>query len=190
MPTYEYICRACGHEFEEFHSILAAPILACPSCRKKKVERKISGGGAVIFKGGGFYETDYRSESYRSGADAERKGAETNGAEATATGKAEGSSEGKSEGAAGAAQGGDGSSSRKGTPSSESAKGSSTGTTAADEPKGAASRGAKAPSKPDGASPAAAAENRRIESRATHASRIGRGVGNIVSGKPAPKKKR
>ena len=69
MPTYEYICRACGHEFEEFHSILAAPILACPSCRKKKVERKISGGGAVIFKGGGFYETDYRSESYRSGAD-------------------------------------------------------------------------------------------------------------------------
>jgi putative FmdB family regulatory protein len=58
MPTYEYICRACGHEFEEFHSIKADPIAICPKCRKKKVERKIGIGGAVIFKGGGFYKTD------------------------------------------------------------------------------------------------------------------------------------
>jgi putative FmdB family regulatory protein len=49
MPTYEYICRACGHEFEEFQSIKADPIAVCPECRKKKVERKISTGGAVIF---------------------------------------------------------------------------------------------------------------------------------------------
>ena len=63
MPTYEYICRACGHEFEEFQSIKADPIAVCPKCRRKKVERKIGIGGAVIFKGGGFYETDYRSET-------------------------------------------------------------------------------------------------------------------------------
>ena len=68
MPTYEYICRACGHEFEEFQSIKADPIAVCPKCRKRKVERKIGIGGAVIFKGGGFYETDYRSESYEKGA--------------------------------------------------------------------------------------------------------------------------
>ena len=52
MPTYEYICRACAHEFEEFQSIKADPVAVCPKCRKKKVERKISIGGAVIFKGG------------------------------------------------------------------------------------------------------------------------------------------
>ena len=77
MPTYEYICRACGHEFEEFQSIKAEPTAVCPKCRKKKVDRKISGGGAVIFKGRGFYETDYRSESYKSGADAEKKAGES-----------------------------------------------------------------------------------------------------------------
>jgi putative FmdB family regulatory protein len=76
MPTYEYVCRACGHEFEEFQSIKADPIAVCPKCRKKQVERKIGLGGAVIFKGGGFYETDYRSESYKSGEDAEKKARE------------------------------------------------------------------------------------------------------------------
>ena len=76
MPTYEYICRACEHEFEEFQSIKADPIKVCPKCRKKKVERKISTGGAVIFKGGGFYETDYRSEGYKSAADADKKATE------------------------------------------------------------------------------------------------------------------
>ena len=73
MPTYEYICNACGHEFDEFQSIKADRLEVCPKCRKKKLERKIGIGGAVIFKGGGFYETDYRSESYKQGETAANK---------------------------------------------------------------------------------------------------------------------
>jgi len=73
MPTYEYVCRACGHEFESFHSITAAPIRKCPSCSKLKVDRKIGIGAGVLFKGGGFYETDYRSDSYNKAADADKK---------------------------------------------------------------------------------------------------------------------
>ncbi len=68
MPTYEYICDACEHEFEKFQSITAAAIKDCPSCRKKKVRRKISSGAGILFKGGGFYETDYRSKSYNDAA--------------------------------------------------------------------------------------------------------------------------
>lgn len=73
MPTYEYICDACEHEFEQFQSITAPPVKACPECRKKKVRRKISTGAGILFKGGGFYETDYRSKSY---SDAAKKDAE------------------------------------------------------------------------------------------------------------------
>ncbi len=76
MPTYEYVCGACGHEFEVFHSITADPVRKCPACGKLKVTRKISIGAAVLFKGGGFYETDYRSESYTKAAEADRKAAE------------------------------------------------------------------------------------------------------------------
>ena len=65
MPTYEYVCRACGHEFDEFQSIKAPTLTKCPECRKAKLERKIGIGAGVLFKGGGFYETDYRSESYK-----------------------------------------------------------------------------------------------------------------------------
>ena len=64
MPTYEYRCRKCGHEFEEFQSITADPITKCPACGKKAVERLIGTGAGIIFKGSGFYETDYK----RSGA--------------------------------------------------------------------------------------------------------------------------
>ncbi len=77
MPTYGYCCRACGHKFEEFQSILAAPIKVCPKCKKRKVERELSTGGAVIFKGGGFYETDYRSADYEKAKKADAKAAET-----------------------------------------------------------------------------------------------------------------
>ncbi|MBM4008616.1 MAG: zinc ribbon domain-containing protein [Planctomycetes bacterium] len=72
MPTYEYICRGCGFEFERFQSITASAVRTCPRCGARKVERRIGIGGAVIFKGGGFYETDYRSESYRKGEESER----------------------------------------------------------------------------------------------------------------------
>lgn len=71
MPTYEYICEACDHEFERFQSITADPVKTCPECNKKKVRRKIGTGAGILFKGGGFYETDYRSENYKTKAKAD-----------------------------------------------------------------------------------------------------------------------
>ena len=75
MPTYEYVCEKCGHEFEAFQSISAAPLKHCPeeSCARKKwgrgrVKKRISGGAGLLFKGSGFYITDYRSESYKQAA--------------------------------------------------------------------------------------------------------------------------
>ena len=76
MPTYEYVCRACRHEFERFQPITSSPVRTCPKCGRKRVERKIGIGAAVLFKGGGFYETDYRSESYRKTEEAEKKESE------------------------------------------------------------------------------------------------------------------
>ena len=61
MPTYEYICRDCDYEFEEFQSITADPIAICPKC-EGKVRKKISAGGGLIFKGSGFYITDYKKK--------------------------------------------------------------------------------------------------------------------------------
>lgn len=68
MPTYEYECQACGHKFEEFQSIKAKPTVVCPKCKKRKVKRLVSGGAGFIFKGSGFYETDYRSDAYKAAA--------------------------------------------------------------------------------------------------------------------------
>jgi putative FmdB family regulatory protein len=81
MPTYEYVCRACRHEFERFQPITSSPVRTCPKCGRKRVERKIGIGAAVLFKGGGFYETDYRSESYRKTEEAEKKETEKKPAE-------------------------------------------------------------------------------------------------------------
>lgn len=183
MPTYEYICRACGHEFEEFQSIKAEPTAVCPKCRKKKVDRKISGGGAVIFKGRGFYETDYRSESYKSGADAEKKAGEakpdaTPASEAKSSGEAKSTSDSKqtrdSKSTPNSTQKPDA------TPSSKSSGESASNSAASSASASAAS------------ATAAAADNKRIESRATHPSRIGRGVGNVapVAKKSASKRKK
>jgi putative FmdB family regulatory protein len=77
MPTYEYRCNACDHKWDEFQSITASPTKKCPKCRKAKAERIISAGGGVIFKGSGFYQTDYRSDSYKKGADAAKKASDT-----------------------------------------------------------------------------------------------------------------
>lgn len=71
MPTYDYECDACGHRFEEFQSITAEPLKKCPKCKKSKLRRLIGSGGALLFKGSGFYLTDYRSESYKKGAKAD-----------------------------------------------------------------------------------------------------------------------
>jgi len=79
MPTYDYLCEACGHAFEEFQSMSAKPLRKCPSCGKLKLKRLIGTGAGVIFKGSGFYETDYRSDSYKKAAKAEK--------DAPATGK-------------------------------------------------------------------------------------------------------
>ena len=61
MPTYDYLCSACGHRFEEMHAMSAEPLKKCPSCKKQKLERLIGAGAGVIFKGSGFYQTDYKN---------------------------------------------------------------------------------------------------------------------------------
>ena len=66
MPTYEYRCRRCKYQFEAFQSILSEPIEICPRC-KGKVDRLIFGGSGLIFKGSGFYETDYKHKSNSDG---------------------------------------------------------------------------------------------------------------------------
>ena len=73
MPTYDYECDACGHEFELFQSITAGVKRKCPDCGKLKLRRLFGTGAAIVFKGSGFYETDYRSESYKAGAEKEKK---------------------------------------------------------------------------------------------------------------------
>ena len=75
MPTYEYACDACEHQFEEFQSMKDKPLKKCPKCGKRKLRRLFGTGAAVIFKGSGFYQTDYRSESYKAAAKADQEGA-------------------------------------------------------------------------------------------------------------------
>ncbi len=76
MPTYEYLCQACGHEFELFQSMSASVKRKCPECGKLKLKRLIGIGSGVIFKGSGFYQTDYRSDSYKKAAEADKKASE------------------------------------------------------------------------------------------------------------------
>jgi putative FmdB family regulatory protein len=90
MPTYEYICETCGHHFEQIQPISAKPLKVCPEelCaqkpwRKGKVKRAISGGAGVIFKGSGFYITDYRSSQYKEAA--KKESASASGAESKPT---------------------------------------------------------------------------------------------------------
>ena len=74
MPTYDYVCDGCGHAFELFQSMTDPVKKTCPKCSKKKLRRLIGAGGAIMFKGSGFYKTDYRSESYKKGAAADSGG--------------------------------------------------------------------------------------------------------------------
>jgi putative FmdB family regulatory protein len=72
MPTYDYRCDDCGHTLEAFESITAKPMKKCPECGKLKLKRLLGTGVGLIFKGSGFYETDYRSESYKKAAESEK----------------------------------------------------------------------------------------------------------------------
>jgi putative FmdB family regulatory protein len=88
MPTYEYICEKCGREFEALQSISARPLRLCPkeSCPRRpwgrgRVKRKISGGAGLLFKGSGFYITDYRSEGYKQAAKKDAAPAKTAGSD-------------------------------------------------------------------------------------------------------------
>ena len=89
MPTYDYVCEACDHEFELFQRISEDPVRKCPACNKNKLRRLFGTGAAVVFKGSGFYETDYRSESYKKGAEAAKQKSDSD------SGKADSKSDGK-----------------------------------------------------------------------------------------------
>ena len=81
MPTYDYQCERCGHTFDEFQSITAKPLRKCPECGKLSLKRLIGTGAGIIFKGSGFYQTDYRSESYKKGAQSESSGTSSKSSE-------------------------------------------------------------------------------------------------------------
>ena len=108
MPTYEYVCEACGHEFEEFQMMSAKPLTDCPECGKAALKRLIGTGAGVIFKGSGFYETDYRSDSYNKGRSAARAAKSSAKKEAAAPkggdSKSSGGGESKSAGASSGAK--------------------------------------------------------------------------------------
>jgi putative FmdB family regulatory protein len=92
MPTYDYQCDSCGHEFEAYESIMAEPRTDCPECRLPKLRRKIGPGAAILFKGSGFYQTDYRSESYKKAAKAESSSSESKPASSSSEGASKGDS--------------------------------------------------------------------------------------------------
>lgn len=90
MPTYDYRCWSCDHRWELFQSITAKPVTKCPECGKQKAERVIGPGAGILFRGSGFYQTDYRSESYKKGAAADKAAGDS--------GKSGGKSDSKSAG--------------------------------------------------------------------------------------------
>jgi putative FmdB family regulatory protein len=78
MPTYEYVCRNCGHTMEEFQSMLEDPLTRCPECGTDNLARIMGTGGAIIFKGSGFYQTDYRKTGGSSSGDGAKREKEKN----------------------------------------------------------------------------------------------------------------
>ena len=81
MPTYDYRCKACGHALELFQSITEGAKRKCPACGKNQLERLIGAGAGILFKGSGFYQTDYRSSAYEKAAKAETPAADSPKAE-------------------------------------------------------------------------------------------------------------
>ena len=110
MPTYEYECQKCGYRFEEFQSITAAPRKTCPKAEcprggaKGRVQRLIGTGGGLLFKGSGFYITDYRSEGYQKAAKADSDGGKSGGESKSGGGSKSDSGKSKSGGKSKAAK--------------------------------------------------------------------------------------
>ena len=88
MPTYDYVCDACEHAFELYQSIKEDAKKQCPECGKKKLRRLIGPGAAIVFKGSGFYTTDYRSESYKKAAAADKSSGGSTSTEKSSEGSA------------------------------------------------------------------------------------------------------
>ena len=89
MPTYEYACSKCGHHFEKFQSMRDEPLRKCPKCKKAALKRLVGGGAGLIFKGSGFYITDYKKKGSGKAEGGEGKtSGESKGGEAKAAGEA------------------------------------------------------------------------------------------------------
>jgi len=88
MPTYDYECTQCKHLWDEFQSITSKPTRKCPACGKLKAKRIIGAGAGILFKGTGFYITDYRSDSYKKAADADSKSS-SSGSDSKSSSKSE-----------------------------------------------------------------------------------------------------
>jgi putative FmdB family regulatory protein len=114
MPTYEYKCTKCSHQFEAVQKMTDNPLTRCPECRCK-IKRLIGAGAGVIFKGSGFYTTDYRSDSYKKGAESEKKSSGDDSASSGGS-KDSGDSKPKKDNGASTSDGSNSSSKKKPTP--------------------------------------------------------------------------
>jgi len=95
MPTYDYECDACGHQLEVFQGINDEVLTKCPECKKKKLKRLFGSGAAIVFKGSGFYQTDYRSEGYKKAAAADSKSQSSDKSKSSSKKKSSGSKDSK-----------------------------------------------------------------------------------------------
>jgi putative FmdB family regulatory protein len=116
MPTYDYECDACGHKFELFQSISAPLEKKCPECKKLKLRRLFGTGAAVVFKGSGFYQTDYRSDAYKKAADKDKPATES---KSESNGEGKGESKTDSKPASETKKSSDGGKSKKKSPKSD-----------------------------------------------------------------------
>lgn len=98
MPTYDYVCESCEHEFEHFQSMSSKPLKKCPACGKLRLKRLIGTGAGIIFKGSGFYETDYRSSDYKQKAKQETDGGSSKSSGEASSSDSGAKTEGKSSG--------------------------------------------------------------------------------------------
>jgi putative FmdB family regulatory protein len=97
MPTYDYVCEGCNHKFEEFQSMKDDALTVCPSCNQPKLRRLFGAGAAVLFKGSGFYQTDYRSQSYTQSAKADQEASSKSSSEKSSSSAPPSSDSGKSD---------------------------------------------------------------------------------------------